>query len=189
MREFFDDQVFDKYDPSVGYNHEFNACTFRNCDFSDVKFEAAEFIECTFVSCNLSMAKFENTVLNQVTFNNCKVLGVDFSKCSKFLFSVSFEGCILNYSLFFKNDLKNTSFKKCSLQEASFIETNLLSAKFIDCNLDKTIFDHANLEKADLSTSRNYSINPEINRLKKAKFSMPDVVGLLNHLDISIDMN
>ena len=54
----------------------------------------------------------------------------------------------------------------------------------MECDLDKAIFDRANLEKADFSTSRNYTINPEINRLKKTKFSMPDVVGLLSHLDI-----
>jgi uncharacterized protein YjbI with pentapeptide repeats len=93
---------------------------------------------------------------------------------------------MLNYSLFFKNDLKNTVFKKCQLQEASFMECDLTAAKFIDCDLDKTIFDRVNLEKADFSTARNYSINPAINRVKKAKFSLPDVVGLLSYLDIVI---
>ena len=187
MRNVIDDQAFDHYDPVKGYNHEFTNCAFRNCDFSNVVFDGAEFVECTFESCNLSMAQFGNVVLNQVAFNHCKVLGVDFSKCSKFLFSVSFADCILNYSLFFKNDLKNTVFNKCVLQEVNFVETNLTSARFIDCDLDKAIFDRTNLEKADLSTSRNYSINPEINKLKKAKFSMPAVVGLLNHLDIIIE--
>jgi fluoroquinolone resistance protein len=186
MRKTIDDEIFDKYNPADGYDHEFNGCTFRNCDFSNVQFNGTEFIECRFIACNLAMAKFENVVLNQVGFINSKVLGVDFSKCSKFLFSVTFENCILQYVLFYKNDLKNTIFKSCHLQEASFMEANLTSARFIDCNLDKAVFDRTNLEKADFSTSHNYSINPETNRLKKTKFSLPDVVGLLNYLDIII---
>lgn len=186
MRKLFEDITFDKYNPADGYNHEFSECKFVNCDFSDVVFDNAEFTDCQFVSCNLAMAKFENTVLSQIHFINCKVMGVDFSKCSKFLFSVLFEGCILNYSLFYKNDLKNALFKKCQLQEASFMESDLTAVKFIDCDLDKTIFDRVNLEKADFSTARNYSINPAINKLKKAKFSLPDVVGLLSYLDIVI---
>jgi fluoroquinolone resistance protein len=187
VRKLLEDTTFEKYNAAEGYNHEFSECTFVNCDFSNADFSAAELTECKFISCNLSMAKLENTVLNQVHFSNCKILGVDFSKCSKFLFSVSFEGCILNYSLFFKNDLKSTRFNKCQLNEASFVETNLTMAKFMDCELDKAVFDRANLEKADFSTSRNYAINPEINKLKKARFSLPDVVGLLSHLDIVIE--
>ncbi len=186
MRKLFENTTFDKYNPAEGYDHEFSECTFLNCDFSNVLFDNAELTDCKFVSCNLSMTKFENTVLNQIQFSSCKVLGVDFSKCSKFLFSVAFENCTLNYSLFFKNELKNVLFKKCQLQEVSFMEANLTSARFLDCDLDKTIFDRTNLEKADFSTSRNYSINPQINKLKKTKFSLPDVVGLLHHLDIVI---
>jgi uncharacterized protein YjbI with pentapeptide repeats len=186
VKNIFDDQIFDKFDISQGLHHEFTNCTFRGCDFSNESFGQAELTDCTFVSCNLSMVTFGNTVLNNVKFNDCKVMGVDFSKCSKFLFSVSFEKCVLNYSVFLKNDLKNTIFKRCILQETSFIETNLNSAKFLDCDLTRATFDRANLEKADLSTSRNYIINPEINKLKKTKFSMPDVLGLLSNLDIII---
>jgi len=189
MKRTFDDQTFEKYDILQGLNHEFDNCTFQNCDFSNVSFASAELIDCTFISCNLSMARLDNTVVNQVKFTDCKVLGIDFSKCSKFLFSVAFENCTLKYSLFFKNDLKNTVFKKCMLQEVSFIETNLIAARFLDCDLDKAVFDRANLEKADFTSSHNYSINPETNKLKKTKFSMPDVLGLLGHLDIEIIEN
>jgi fluoroquinolone resistance protein len=186
MKKIFDGNVFEKYSISEGLNHEFNECTFQNCDFSNAPFGAAELVECTFVSCNLAMAKFDNTMLNQVKFINCKVQGVDFSKCSKFLFSVSFENCLLNYSLFYKNELKGTIFKNCIIHEASMIESNLTSSIFSECDLERTVFDRTNLEKADFSTSRNYTINPNNNKLKKTKFSMPEVTGLLDHLDIII---
>jgi hypothetical protein len=43
------------------------------------------------------------------------------------------------------------------------------------------------LEKADFRTSYNYSINPEVNRIKKAKFSTAGIAGLLCKYDIEIE--
>jgi hypothetical protein len=47
-------------------------------------------------------------------------------------------------------------------------------------------FENTNLEKADFGTAYNYSINPNLNRIKKAKFSLPAVTGLLDQYDIEI---
>jgi uncharacterized protein YjbI with pentapeptide repeats len=58
---------------------------------------------------------------------------------------------------------------------------------FDNCNLTQAIFDHSILEKADFRTSYNYSINLEINRAKKAKFSILGVSGLLDKYDIEIE--
>ena len=186
MRQLFDDKLFDKYNFPEGLSHEFANCTFQHCDFSNKIFDLAELIDCSFIDCNLSMTRFENSVLNHVHFLGCKLMGVDFGKCSKFSFFVSFENCQMNYTVFHTNNLKNTLFQKCSLQEASFIGTNLQSAKFIECDLLHAIFDDTNLEKADFSKAQNYAINPEKNRLKGTKFALPDAIGLLSHLDISI---
>jgi hypothetical protein len=51
----------------------------------------------------------------------------------------------------------------------------------------KAVFERSNLERADFTTSWSYSINPEVNKLKKTKFSLPEIVGLLNNLDIVIE--
>ena len=74
------------------------------------------------------------------------------------------------------------------LHELDFSETDLSSAIFEGCDLQRSIFSGTNLEKADLRTSYNYSIDPEQNRLKKAKFSLPGVIGLLDKHDIQIDL-
>jgi hypothetical protein len=42
------------------------------------------------------------------------------------------------------------------------------------------------MEKADFRSAFNYSINPEINRIKKAKFSLTGLQGLLGKYDIEI---
>ena len=48
-------------------------------------------------------------------------------------------------------------------------------------------FDRTNLEKADLRTANNYTIDPAINRVKKARFAYPGVLGLLRNYDLRID--
>jgi uncharacterized protein YjbI with pentapeptide repeats len=75
-----------------------------------------------------------------------------------------------------------------SLHELDFSEADLSTAVFEACDLQRSIFAGTNLEKADLRTSYNYSIDPERNRLKKAKFSLPGVIGLLDKHDIQIDL-
>ena len=100
---------------------------------------------------------------------------------------LDFEDCNLNLASFFKLKLKNTKFKKCTLQEVDFVEADLTNSVFDNCDFTRAIFDRSILEKADLRTSHNYSIDPENNRIKKAKFSSPAVLGLLAKYNIEID--
>jgi len=65
-------------------------------------------------------------------------------------------------------------------------ECDLASAVFDHCDLAGATFENTILEKADLRTSFNYSIDPERNRVKKAKFSLQGLPGLLNKYDIEI---
>jgi uncharacterized protein YjbI with pentapeptide repeats len=83
--------------------------------------------------------------------------------------------------------LKNTRFKKCSLQEVDFAGADLTNSAFDGCDLTRTIFDQTILEKADFRTAGNYSIDPTKNRMKKAKFSLPGVLGLLSKFNIEIE--
>ena len=58
---------------------------------------------------------------------------------------------------------------------------------FDNCDLARAIFANSILEKADFRTSYNFSIDPEINKIKKAKFSLTTVSGLLGKYDIEIE--
>jgi uncharacterized protein YjbI with pentapeptide repeats len=115
------------------------------------------------------------------------MLGLHFQDCNPFLLSFVFENCTLNLSSFYKLKLKKTSFKNSGLQEVDFSETDLSGSAFENCDLAKATFDQTNLEKADFRTSYNYSIDPELNRIKKAKFSLSGIIGLLNRYDIDVD--
>jgi uncharacterized protein YjbI with pentapeptide repeats len=113
-------------------------------------------------------------------------MGLHFEDCHPFLFEVEFKTCILDFSSFNLMKIKNINFENSSLVDVDFTSTDLNSAVFKNCNLSKSLFNQTNLEKADFSSAYNYSIDPEINNLKKAKFSLPGVLGLLDKHQIKI---
>ena len=83
--------------------------------------------------------------------------------------------------------LEGTCFKNFNLQETDFTDSNLTESIFDTCDLAMTIFDFTILEKTDLRTSFNYSIDPEKNWIKGAKFSISGIVGLLDKYDIEVN--
>ena len=84
-------------------------------------------------------------------------------------------------------ELKNTKFKDCLLREVDFVETDMTGLNFVQCDFEGALFENTVLRKADFRSSFNYSINPELNQIAKAKFSLPEIKGLLNHYDIEIE--
>ena len=167
--------------------NEYEQCIFKNCIFHNCDLSHKIFRECKFESCDLSLSKMNNTTLSEIDFLGCKILGVQFNECRRFLLSFRLENCSLRLSVFYNLKLKEACFNKCDLQEADFTETDLTNASFQECNLYRAIFDHANLEKADFRTSNYYSINPETNRLKGARFSLNGLPGLLERYGIIIE--
>jgi len=187
--EFMEDKIFKKNDFTktplpIG---EYECCTFINCDFSNSTLADIRFLECEFSGCNLSLAKLTNTTLADVKFKECKMLGLHFEDCNEFGLSVSFEYCSLNLSSFYKVRLIKTSFKNSQFQEADFTECDLTGSVFDNCDFSGATFANTIIEKADLRSSVNYSIDPERNRIKKARFSLTGSVGLLDKYNIEID--
>ena len=168
-------------------SNAFEHCEFTDCDFSSTDLSDYSFTECSFKNCNLSMAILKNTAFKDVKFKNCKLMGLIFFDCNKFLLTLNFENCNLSYAIFYKLKLKKTTFKGCLLQEVDFTETDLSNSIFDNCDFVNAQFDFTNLEKSDLRTSFNYFINPERNRIKKAKFSLHGISGLLTKYDIVIE--
>ena len=115
------------------------------------------------------------------------MLGLPFAKCNKFGLSVGFSGCALNHSSFYQCKIKGTSFSNCQLQEVDFTEADLSAAVFERCDFGRAQFDQTNLTKADFRTSFNFVINPENNQIKKARFSIETLAGLLAGYDIVVD--
>ncbi|MEP6747408.1 MAG: pentapeptide repeat-containing protein [Bacteroidota bacterium] len=184
-----EDQTFDNIDFSEKKlsKKEYTGCTFINCNFTKADISQFDFLDCIFKGCNLSLAIMENTGLKNIRFTDCKLTGIDFSRCSNFLFAVSFENSPLDYSSFFQKKMKKTVFNGCSIKDADFTETDLSMANFKNCDLMNAAFVGSVLEKTDFRTARNYAFDPEMNKIKKAKFSYPGVTGLLLKYDIEIE--
>jgi fluoroquinolone resistance protein len=166
---------------------DYENCVFKGVDFTETDLSNAKFIDCTFESCNLSMVKVSRTSFQDVKFRDCKVLGLRFDHCNEFNLSFRFDTCKLDHSSFFNKKIRKTVFLNCVLHDVDFTECDLSGATFDGCDLLNANFEHAIVEKADFRTAFNYSIDPQSVRIKKARFSIDGVRGLLDRYDILID--
>ncbi len=186
--DYFDDLNFVKIDYTTQPLDKgtYEGCHFEHCLFTKADLSAIQFTDCRFQDCDISLANLKGTSMRDVQFNNCKMMGLHFEECNNFLFSVGFDNCILNHSSFYNVVMKKTIIKNCSCKEADFSGADLSGAILDKTDLLLTRFDHTNLEKADFRTSFNYSFDPEINKVKKAKFSIDGIAGLLDKYGIEV---
>jgi uncharacterized protein YjbI with pentapeptide repeats len=98
--------------------------------------------------------------------------------------SFSFDNCTLDHSSFYKRKIQKTSFKDSQLHETDFTKCDLSGSVFDNCDLERTVFINSIIEETDFRTSYNYTIDPEMNKIKKAKFSRDGAAGLLSKYDI-----
>lgn len=185
----FEDEEYIRVDYSTKNltKGEYDHCSFVNCIFSNSNLTNIVFTECEFIDCDLSTANIKETALRDVKFTKCKLLGLPFQDCNDFLFSVNFDNCLMNLSSFYQRSLKGTILNDCILHEVDFVESDLTNSIFNNCDLKDAIFDNTILEKVDFRTSFNYVIDPENNKIKKAKFSVKGVTGLLKKYNIVIE--
>jgi uncharacterized protein YjbI with pentapeptide repeats len=186
--QYYEEETFTSLQPTENdlAGKEFELCTFENCNFSEADFSHTKFTECNFINCNLAMVKLTNTSLKTVDFQNCKLTGVDFSECNDFIFAVGFTGSILDFASFIKMEVKNTHFCDCHIHEANFTRSNLENAVFENCDLKGAIFSHTKLMKCDFVSAYNFIIDPNENNVRKAKFSLDGLPGLLQKYRIIV---
>ncbi|MFA5848998.1 MAG: pentapeptide repeat-containing protein [Bacteroidales bacterium] len=187
--EFIENKNFrdKKYSENELVTGEYGGCSFTNCNFSNANLSEIVFTECKFENCDLSMAKLVNTTFGDVEFSNCKLLGLRFDSCNKMTLALNFSYCNLNFASFYKLKLKKARFDNCKMEEVEFAETDLTGSVFNNCDLVRAVFENTILEGCDLRTSFNFSINPEINRIVKAKFSHQNIAGLLYKYNLTIE--
>jgi fluoroquinolone resistance protein len=185
---YITEKIFDKnnFKDNPLPKGDYENCTFKNCEFSNADLSYIKFIECTFLNCNLSLSKLIKTSFRDVKFTDCKMLGLLFYNCNEFGLSVGFDNCSLDHSSFYRTKIKKTIFRNSRLNEVDFTECDLTNSVFENCDMLNTKFEKTIIEKADFRTSYNYSIDPENNRIKKAKFSFEGIPGLLDKYDIEI---
>lgn len=165
---------------------EYENCTFRNCDVSEGNLSGSRFIDCVFLACNLSMCNVSGTTFQEVRFEDCKLLGLRFDTAASFGFSVSAQHCQLQHASFYKVRLRKVKFEHCQMQGVDFAEADLTEGVLGHCDLRDAIFDRTVLEKADFRTASGFSIDPEKNKMKKARFSVQNLAGLLDKYGLQL---
>ncbi len=165
---------------------DFSNCTFNDCDFTQADLTNIDFTDSHFINCNFTLTKMRGTGLKVINFDNCKIMGIDFSITNDFMFAVKFNESYLDYSTFFGKKMKNTLFSDCSVKEVDFTRVDLTGSIFKNCDLTSAIFLQSTIEKVDFTTAKNYSIDPEQNKIKNAKFSISDLPGLLTKYNIKV---
>lgn len=189
LPNYFDGQTFSSLRsfPPAAQDAVFCACTFNGCVFQGEDLSSFAFEDCVFDSCNLSLALVAGSAFKNVRFDECKMQGVRFFECSRTILSMRFAKCDLRCCSFEGLALRKTVFEDSSLREVNFARADLAGSSFIRCDLARAEFLRTNLEKADFSTAYNFVLDPDSNRLRKAKFSVYGLAGLLEKYGLEIE--
>jgi fluoroquinolone resistance protein len=186
--EYFEDVSLEKINnPSIKLEEkEFYNCTFANNIMFKGSFRKCRFEKCFFRECDFSLSKFSECLFIDTEFKDCKLMGIDWTLVSKPL-KTAFINCILSDSSFFELDFIGSKIINCKAHNVDFENTNLSRSDCSSTDFLSSKFSNTNLSGADLRDARNYFINPAVNKIKKAKFSYPEVLSLLNTYDITIE--
>jgi uncharacterized protein YjbI with pentapeptide repeats len=182
------DEIFTPADlPTKAFaGHSFESCVFEGFDLKDADLRHARFVDCRFVSSDLSNAQLANTRVREVTFEECKLLGIQWTQLDD-LVNPEFRESQLDYGNFTGLKLKKTKFNNCSLKECDFAQADLSESSFGKSDLRGARFQSTALSKADFRGAINYVIDPVANKVRGARFSMPEAQGLLVGLGVVID--
>ncbi len=125
-----------------------------------------------------------------VKFEESEIIGVNWTEASwpkTGLHSLDFFKSVINHSTFTGLSLKRIHITGCVARNVDFAEADLSQADCTGTDFAQSRFLYTNLTQADFSGSRQYAISPDLNTLKKTKFSLPEAISLLYGLDIILD--
>jgi fluoroquinolone resistance protein len=165
----------------------YDLCRFVHCDLSNAVLTGYHFTDCLFADCDFSNADLRGVVFNDATFEGCKLTGLHFEECHHIPFGVRFQGSILTLASFTKMMLRKTMFHDCRLTETDFSGADLREAVFTGSDLDRAIFSECNLERADFRKTINCTLDPARNRMRRSKFSLEGLPGLLSAYGLDIE--
>ncbi len=171
---------------------EFDSCVFERCVLHGSTFAHCRFGSCRFIGCDLSNAKVPSTRFRDVEFRSTKLIGIDWTKADGMsdraaMASTTFTECVLDLSSFYGLNLRGTTMERCSAKEIDLTEADLRDAVCRGTDFAGARFHGTDLENADLSGALNYAIDPRVNKVKRARFTLPEAAALLRGLDVIIE--
>jgi uncharacterized protein YjbI with pentapeptide repeats len=169
----------------------YSECTFVRCRFQgmalvDVVLSNCVFVDCAFRNVDVAGLRMQNTAFRSVV-----CVGIDWSEVRALgkLFPLFKEisGCVLQFNTFFKMKLSKLLFSDSKILDCSFMEANLAGSVFRGVDFLNSTFQDCDLTACDFREARNYRINTAANSMAGARFSLPEVVGLLDNLGVIIE--
>ena len=162
-------------------------CEFDSIDFSHLSLKSCSFIDCVFQSCSLANVELLSGSIRNCIFKSSNLIGINWCLLNNFS-GTKFESCKLNYSVFQKLKLPNSTFLDCSLIEVDFSGCDLSKSDFSYSIFAGANLDGANLNGSDFRTSKDYIFDVRTTKIKGSKFSFPYVVSLITALGAEVDM-
>lgn len=164
---------------------EFYECKFYKCSLKECILVDCSFENCTFEDCDLSLIQFKKTAFSRITLLHSKAIGIAWTNARDPL-TVDFQHCRISYGTFAGKNLKKAVLIHCQADEADFTDCNLTQANFTGTDLAGARFVGTDLTQANFVGAHRYAINVQENKIRKAKFSLPDALALLDGLGVEI---
>lgn len=164
----------------------FERCRFEKCTFTGARFYDTRFTDCVFIGCELTTMGVAGTSFTNVTFTNCRAMGVDWTAAHQLTFSVSFDQCRLDNSMFGGMRLKGLKVVDCNLQGADFSGCDLTNARFPKSDTGGALVRHATVKGADFSGARDFAYDARTNKAGKTKVSLETAALLLSELGLDV---
>lgn len=120
-----------------------------------------------------------------ISFQDSKVIGFDWTS-GRQVQNLSFRNCQINYSNFKLMHLPKLIMVNCEAKEVEFAGAQLENCDFSGSNFENAIFSNTNLYQSNFQGAKNYFIDLKTNNIKGAHFSLPEVISLLDSLNIKI---
>lgn len=170
---------------------EFEECIFENCRFEECSIIRCTFLNCRFYNCTILSLSAKYSEVKNATFKKCNLIGVHWNELlpsGRYSHAINkLESCYIKYNSFVEMTFIKFDFSGNSIQESVFEQCILTESNFQGCRLEKTQFYKCDIRKADFRNAAGYMIDITSNKLNDAKFSYPDVIRLLDSLQIKID--
>jgi uncharacterized protein YjbI with pentapeptide repeats len=190
-KEYFD-KTFKEIDLAQKTVSEkiFEKCKFITCNFNETNFQKCRFCDCEFINSNLSVMKIKGSTFSDVVFDSSKVIGVNWAEAIwpkiKLACTIGFFKCDISHSTFLGLNLQEINVVECRARDVDFREADLTRANLTYSDFENSMFIESNLTEADLTYAENYRIDVNFNKIKGAKFMLPEAVSLLQGLDIEL---
>jgi len=172
-------------------NKHFEGCKFSKSSFVETQFKSSRFVECEFKFCNLSSAQFRYSSFIDTVFDESKLLGINWTQVKwpniNLNSPIKLYRSNISHSSFFELKLRELIIEECKAHDVDFRGSDLSHGLFLATDFQGSLFMNCKLNSADFTDAINYAINPIENDIHKAKFSMPDVINLLNYFEIEIE--